>query len=155
MMKRMVLMLTVVIVFLAVIGGFKFFQIRAAIAQQTSFKPPPEAVTTVTAKAEGWNTPLDAMGSVVAVNGVTVTADLPGVVDQIDFKSGQTVNKGVVLVLLDTKQERAQLAQAEAQRELLRIQLARSQDLLVKKIVSQDTYDSAAAAFKQAQGKAA
>jgi membrane fusion protein (multidrug efflux system) len=155
MKKRMFLMLIVAIAFLALIGGFKFVQIRAAIAQGGSFQPPPEAVTTVVAKAEEWSTPLNAIGSVVAKNGVTVTADLPGVVDQILFDSGRTVDKGHILVLLDTKQERAQLAQAEAQRELLRLQVERTQDLLAKKIVSQDTYDTVAAQVKQAQGRVA
>src|SRR6266436_3786847 len=108
MKKRMFLMLLAVFSFIALIGGFKFFQIKAAIAQGMSYQPPPEAVTTVVAKPEEWGSTLNAIGTVAAVNGVTVSADLPGVVSEIDFSSGQAVNKGDVLVRLDTKQERAQ-----------------------------------------------
>src|SRR5713226_9918921 len=56
MRKRMFLMLAVVIAFIAIVGGFKFSQIRAAMASQGSFQPPPEAVTTVVAKQEEWGT---------------------------------------------------------------------------------------------------
>jgi membrane fusion protein (multidrug efflux system) len=44
------------------------------------------------------------VGTVVAVNGVTVSADLPGLVSEINFTSGQSVSEGQVLVRLDTKQ---------------------------------------------------
>ena len=153
MKKRMFVMLVVVIAFLAIVGGFKFFQVRAAIAQHGSYQPPPETVTTVVAKQESWNTTLHAIGSVTAVNGVTVSADLPGLVEEIAFESGRSVNKGDVLVRLDTKQERAQLAAAEAQRELSRLDLERSQGLLAKQIVSQSTNDAVAAQFKQADAR--
>src|SRR3982751_2987710 len=103
MTKRMLLMLAIVFAFLAAIGGFKFFQIRTAMASQGSFTPPPEAVTTVVAQPQQWDTTLNAIGTVVAVNGVMVSADLPGLVDSIEFQSGQRVNKGDVLIRLDTK----------------------------------------------------
>ncbi len=154
MKKRMFFMLAAVIVFVAIIGGFKFFQIRAAMSQG-GFQPPPEAVTTVIARQEEWKTSLNAIGTVVAVNGVTVSADLPGVVESITFDSGRAVNKGDVLVLLDTKQERAQLASAEAQRELARLDLERSAGLLAKQILPQATYDTAAATFKSADAAVA
>src|SRR5439155_2928688 len=116
MKKRMFFMLLAVFAFLAVIGGFKFFQIKAAIAQGSSYVPPPEAVTTVVATSEDWNVTLNAIGTVNAVQGVMVAADLPGLVSEISFVSGQRVSKGDVLVRLDTKQERAQLTAADAQR---------------------------------------
>src|SRR3982750_1653436 len=110
MKKRMFIMLAVVILFIAAVGGYKAMQIRAAIAQGSHYQPPPETVTTAVAKQEEWDTTVNAIGTVAAVQGVTVSADLPGVVERILFESGQQVSKGDVLVLLDTKQERAQLA---------------------------------------------
>src|SRR5687768_17704885 len=103
MKKRMFLMLAVVIAFIAAVGGFKYFQIKAAMSQ--SWAPPPEAVTTVVARQETWSTTLNAIGTVEAVQGVTVSADLPGIVQQISFASGHAVSKGDVLVRLDTRQE--------------------------------------------------
>ena len=153
MKKRMAIMLVVVFAFIAAIGGFKFFQIKAAMAQGASYQPPPEAVTTVVVKQEEWNTTLNAIGSVSAVNGVTVSADLPGVIESINFNSGQTVNTGDILVRLDTKQERAQLAAADAQRDLARVSLERSQGMLAKGVIPQQTYDQAAAEFKSAEAR--
>ena len=136
MKKRMFFMLLAVFAFLAIIGSFKFFQIKAAIAQGANWQPPPEAVTTTVAQQEQWDTTVKAIGSVAAVNGVTVSADLPGVVSEIDFDSGRFVNKGDVLVRLDTKQEQAQLASAIAQRDLAQVAFNRQKELLAKGIES-------------------
>src|SRR5262249_16624702 len=136
---------------IAMLGGFKYSQIKKAMSQDWS--PPPEAVTTVLAKQDAWNSTLSAIGSVAAVNGVTVSADLPGVVETINFESGRSVNKGEVLVRLDTKQERAQLTAAEAARELARLNLARKQELLGKQAIPQATFDEAQAEFKQADAR--
>jgi len=150
MLKRMILMLAIVLVFVAAIGSVKFFQIKKGMAAQMSYHPPPEAVTTVVAKAEPWQSNLSAIGSVAAVQGVTVSADLPGVIDAISFVSGKPVSKGDVLVRLDTKQEHAQLVAAEAARELARADLDRAKGMLANGIIPQATFDSTSAQFKQA-----
>lgn len=148
MTKRMLIMLAAVIAFIAIVGGFKFMQIKAAMSQ--SYTPPPEAVTTVVARSETWKTTLNAIGTVAAVQGVTVSADLPGVVDEIDFDSGRAVNKGDVLVRLDTKQERAQLAAAEAAVTWTKVSYDRAKDLAAKGIGAQEAFDKAEADYKQA-----
>lgn len=153
MRKRMLWMLAIVIVFLGGIGFLKYSQIRTAMAQQGSFQPPPEAVTTAVARADVWDTTINAIGTVVAVNGVNVSADLPGVVEQIAFDSGRHVGKGDVLVRLDTKQERAQLAAAQAQLELTRVQLERATGLRDKEILAQSVLDQTSAEYKQAQAR--
>jgi len=152
MKKRMLLMLAVVVAFLSAIGGFKYFQIRAAMSQ--SWTPPPEAVTTVVARQESWATTLNAIGSVQAVNGVTVSADLPGIITEFHINSGQSVSKGDVLVRLDTKQEHAQLAAAEAQRELARLALDRNREMAASGVVPQANLDQAQAEFKSAEARA-
>ena len=126
MKKPMVLMLLAVAVFVAVLGGFKFWQIRRMMAQYANFQPPPEAVTTIVAKQETWPQTLHAVGSANAVRGVTVSDDLPGIVESINFDSGHAVKEGDVLVQLDVRQEKAQLAAAEAQLELARTSVARA-----------------------------
>lgn len=148
--KRMIQMLAVVLVFIAIIGFIKFQQIQAGMAGGKSFQPPPEPVTTVVARLEDWPSTLEAVGDVAAVQGVTLSADLPGVVDRIAFESGARVSAGQVLVALDTRQERAQLAAAEAQRDLARTELDRARTLLEQKAISQADFDAASARFKQA-----
>ena len=108
MLKRMILMLVVMLVIIGALGFVKFRQIQTAMAQGAAFQPPPEAITTVVAQQDEWPVTLSAIGTMAAVQGVTVSADLPGTVDRIAFESGRSVRQGDVLAELDTRQERAQ-----------------------------------------------
>jgi len=87
------------------------------------------------------------------VQGVTVSADLPGTVERIGFQSGAWVREGELLALLDTRQERAQLAAAEAQRELAKVSLERMQGLLDENVVSRAEFDRAIADAKQSDAR--
>ncbi len=153
MKRRMILVVSALAVLVAGLGFVKFQQIRVAMAQG-GFQPPPEAVTTIVARQEQWPATMGVIGTVAAVQGVTVSADLPGIVEKIAFESGRRVLAGEVLVRLDVSQERAQLAAAEAQRELARLSLERMSSLLGKKVVSQAEYDRATAESKQAEARA-
>ncbi|HEY5769967.1 MAG TPA: hypothetical protein VIS71_08985, partial [Terrimicrobium sp.] len=96
MKKTILLTLLALVAGLAIVfalGGFKFLQIRKAIAEQASFAMPPESVTSLVAKEEEWIPSLKAVGSSAAVQGVTVSTDEPGIVHKINFESGQTVKE--------------------------------------------------------------
>jgi len=153
MAKRMILMFAMMAAFIATLGAIKFRQIQIAVAQAASFQPPPEAVTTIVAKSEEWPATLSAIGTVAAVQGVTVSADLPGIIERIAFDSGKTVQAGEMLVQLDTRQEQAQLTAAEAQRDLARLNLDRMTDLYRQGITSQSDFDRSAAEHKQAEAR--
>ncbi len=153
MKKRMVLMLIAAGVFIAGIAAVKTRQIQAGMKAHAAFQMPPEAVTTVVAKSEKWAATWNAIGSVAAVQGVTVSADLPGIVETISFESGQMVAAGAVLVRLDTKQEQAQLAAAEAAKELAALNLKRAKDLVEQGIQAQADLDRLDAEYKQADAK--
>ncbi len=128
MFKRMILMLAAVVLFISVLGFVKFRQIQAAT--HMVMQPPPTAVTTIVAQREEWPATLNVIGTMEAVQGVTVSADLPGTVERINFDSGKQVHQGDVLVELDTRQERAQLADVEAQSDLARLNFDRNQQLV-------------------------
>jgi membrane fusion protein (multidrug efflux system) len=149
MVKRMILMLAVMVVVLGALGFVKFQQIQTAMAQGAAFQPPPEAVTTIVAGEERWPAALSAIGTLAAVQGVTVSADLPGIVDRIAFESGRSVREGDLLVELDTSQERAQLAAIEAQRDLARLNYNRMEGLLSDRVISRAEFDRAVAEQKQ------
>jgi membrane fusion protein (multidrug efflux system) len=153
MAKRMIGMLAVTLALVAALGFVKFKQIQTAIAQGAAFQMPPEAVTTIVASEEAWASTLSAIGTVAAVRGVTIAADLPGTVEKIAFDSGQSVREGDVLALLDTRQERAQLAAADAQRDLARVNFERLQGLLNEKVISRAEFDRATAEQRQADGR--
>src|SRR5205085_4409942 len=120
-----------------------------------AFQAPPEAVTSVVARQERWTGSMNMIGSVEAVHGVTVSADLAGSVERISFESGQSVRAGDVLVELDTRQERAQLAALEAQRDLARINYGRTQQLVAEGVVSRMEYDQATAQQKATEANVA
>jgi membrane fusion protein (multidrug efflux system) len=148
MAKRMIFTLVVVALVLGTLGFVKTRQIKTAIAAG-GFTPPPESVSTAIAKKQVWPGTIHAIGSAVAVQGVTVSADLPGTVDKILFESGKWVQKGDVLVEMDTRQERAQLASAEAQQDLSHVNFARMKQLVDEGVVSRQEYDQALAQQKQ------
>ena len=153
MLKRMLFMLAVVAVVLGSLGFVKFRQIQAAVSQGASFQPPPTAVTTIVAQRETWPSTLDVIGTVAAIQGVTVSADLPGTVDKIHFESGEWVHEGDVLVELDTRQERAQLAEMEAQRDLAQINYGRTQQLVQEGVMARTEYDNVTAQQKVTEGQ--
>src|SRR5438105_14162026 len=143
MARRMFVMLGVAVILIAGLGFVKFRQIDAAT--KTVMQPPAEAVTTMIAKQQNWPATLNVIGTMVAVQGVTVSADLPGTVAKIDFESSKAVKAGDVLVELDTRQEQAQLAANEAQRDLAKVNYSRSQELAKQGVISRVEYDNATA----------
>ncbi|MGH9537688.1 MAG: efflux RND transporter periplasmic adaptor subunit [Terriglobales bacterium] len=150
MAKRMLLMLGVVVVLLTALGFVKFKQVQSAV-QASAFQPPPESVTSVVVKREQWPATTGVIGTLEAVHGVMVSADLPGTVDKINFDSGKGVREGEVLVELDTRQERAQLAALEAQRDLAKVNYGRMQQLVKDGVISRMEYDQATAQQKQTE----
>lgn len=131
----------------------KYRQVEAAIALGASFQPPPTAVTTVVAHRETWPSTLSVIGTAAAIQGVTVSADLPGTIDKIHFESGQWIHEGDILVELDTRQERAQLANLEAQRDLAKVNYDRAQQLVKAGVISHSDYDTASAQQKATEAQ--
>lgn len=154
MAKRMLLMLAVAAAVIGGLGYFKLKQVQAAV-KGGAYQPPPEAVTTIVAKQDTWPSTLNVVGTTAAVHGVTVAADLPGTVDKINFESGKWVNEGDVLVTLDTRQERAQLAAMEAQHDLAQVNWERYQRLQAEGVISRMDYDKAMADRKATDANAA
>jgi membrane fusion protein, multidrug efflux system len=153
MAKRMILMLGITAALIAALGFVKFKQIQVAVAQGAAMQPPPDAVTTIVAQHETWPATLNAIGTTAAVQGVTVSADLPGTVERIAFNSGAAVRRGDVLAALDTRQERAQLAAVEAQRELARLNFDRMQGLLNERVISRAEFDRATAEQRETEAR--
>ncbi|HWX91599.1 MAG TPA: efflux RND transporter periplasmic adaptor subunit [Terriglobales bacterium] len=154
MAKRLFLVLGVMAVLLTALGFIKFKQFETAV-QAAAFQPPPEAVTTVVVQREQWPSTMSVIGTMEAVHGVTISADLPGTVARIDFDSGKTVQAGDVLVELDTRQERAQLASLEAQRDLAKINFDRMQKLVNAGVISRMDFDQATAQQRSTEANVA
>jgi membrane fusion protein (multidrug efflux system) len=145
---------TLAICLLIAIGGFvfgiKILQIGKMMS--TPMVMPPTTVSSAVVKEEDWAPTLSAIGSVSAVQGAVVSAELGGVVSEINFQSGGVAKKGDVLMRLDSSAEEAQLHTAEADLELAKANLERERDLAARKVVSKQELDTAQSTFGQKQG---
>ena len=127
--------------------GIKALQIGKMMSTPQTM--PPTTVSSVTVKEEDWAPRLTAVGSVSAVQGAVVSAELAGVVSEINFENGGEAKKGEVLMKLDASQEEALLRSAEAEAQLAQTDLERSRDLAMKKVVSSAELDSAQSKFRR------
>ena len=98
---------------------------------------PPVSVATFEARAEQWSGSLEAVGTLVAVNGTDVTTEAGGVVQRIAFEPGQPVKAGSLLVELTSDAELATLEALDASANLARVQAERWRALGADQLVSQ------------------
>jgi membrane fusion protein (multidrug efflux system) len=150
MKKYIIFSIIGLVVLIGVLGGIKGLQINRMIARGEQYVPPPETVTAAVVKPATWPSVLTAVGSLEAVQGVMVTAELTGKVVKIAFEPGSRVKAGDLLVQQDTTSEAAQLRSAEASMELARLNLQRARELLPENVITQSNFDSADAEYKQA-----
>ena len=134
--------------------GIKALQIGAMIGKGKQFKVPPEIVTMAKAQKQSWEQLITAVGSMEAVQGVMITAELTGKVTAIAFEAGSRIKAGDLLLQQDVSAETAQLRAAEASVELARINFERSKKMLQEKVVATANYDNADAQLKQAHAQA-
>jgi len=139
-----------VLVVIGILGGIKGLQIGRMIAIGSQSTPPPETVTTAVVNKESWEGLITSVGSLEAVQGVMLTAELPGKILRIAFEPGTKVKAGDLLLQQDISSEEAQLSAAEATLALAKLDLERSRKLLATKSVAQAKYDSDNAQYKQA-----
>jgi len=154
MKKRIFFAILGLVILIAILAGIKFMQIRVMIDQGKKFVPPPETVTTATVKADSWENALTAVGTLTAVQGVNVSAELAGKVVKISFESGTAVKKGALLISQDVSSEEAQLPGLEAQAKLAKTILDRNAKMLEKKIISQADFDISVSNYEQAVAQA-
>ena len=145
------LFLAVVVVSL-VIGGIvytKLGQFTAMGEATENMVMPPETVTATVVSEDEWEQVVRATGSVRAVQGVTVSAEIGGRVAEISFESGAQINAGDMLLQMDTATEDAQLASALATAALARTERARIRKLIKRNVSSADELDQAEAQVKE------
>jgi membrane fusion protein, multidrug efflux system len=138
-----------------ILAGVKAGQIFTMVRASESFAPPPEAVTSARVEQARWEATRAAIGSLVAVRGVTIAAELPGRVRDIAFESGAFVKRGTALVRLDTSAEEAQLSSALAEASLTRTNLERARALRRGGANAQADLDTAEARSQEADAAVA
>ncbi|MDT8386268.1 MAG: efflux RND transporter periplasmic adaptor subunit [Thiogranum sp.] len=150
MTKRLMFVGLLLVVMFGGIFGWKFYA-GMQMAEMMSAPPPPAVVASATAQSESWQPYLSAVGSVVATQGIFVTTEVAGQVDEIFVESGQSVEAGDLLLKLDDSVDQADLQGLIAQRTLARLQFERASKLVKEKTVSQSDYDQARAQLDSAE----
>ncbi len=136
------------------VGGLVWFNFfRGQMIKQffANNKPPPTAVSAAEAKSEVMPNLLTAVGSLVAVHQVDVSADVNGRVTEIKFEPGTHVEAGTPLVQLFDTPEQGDLANYKAQATVAQLSLERAKQLASRQFGPQATVDQAQAAYDQAQ----
>lgn len=154
MKKRIVFILSALVLMVAALAGTKLLQFKTMLASAQAHSTPAQAVTAAPVRAEAWEPRLTAVGSLVAVQGITVTAEMAGKITDLPFVAGSRVAAGQVLARQDTAAEESQLRGAEAAAELARTTLARNAVLLAQHTISQAEYDAARASFQETAAEA-
>lgn len=153
--KRKQILITAVII-LGIAGtiiGIKWLQINAL--QQSGGKNGPPLISVASREADSvqWSFQSKAVGTIAPVKGVTLSAELSGTVQSIDFESGQKIKKGTVLLRLDSSTEKAELAAAKASATLADINLKRFRELIASKSIAQAEFDLALAEANNAKAQ--
>ena len=151
--KRMTLMIVGVLVLIAIVAGVKVMQVMKMMAGFGP--PPPSAVSTAKATTEDWQPELKAVGSLRAVRGADLALDMPGLVTDVNLKSGDDVREGQVLVQLRSTEDEAQLRQLEAAAALAEVTFNRAKQQLAVQAISKADYDTASADLKGKQAAVA
>jgi membrane fusion protein, multidrug efflux system len=153
--RQWIVVAVALVVVVVALAGTKAGQIVSMVRAGEAFVPPPEAVTSAQVEAGEWQPTTPAIGSLVAVRGVVLGAELPGTVREITFEPGTLVKRGTVLVRLDTSAEEAQLAAAEASASLARLSRERARRLREGQANAQADLDAAEAKAKEADATVA
>lgn len=115
------------------------------------YQPPPVTISSVVAKRSIWQNYFTAIGTLTAVNGVDITSEVAGIVKEIHFTSGQFVQKGSVLIILDNRVEQANLKDNQAKLKLAEINYERDKKLFQKNVVARAAFDTTTAQLEEAQ----
>lgn len=146
------------ILLLAALLGSLFYlkqeQMKASATQMAQPRPP-AVIATATATVEQWQPTLRAVGSLSAVHGIEVSAEVAGVVSELLFESGQRVERGSPLLRLDATVDRAALKALLADQRLAEVEFRRARDLLKKKALSRSEFDASEAKFRAAEARVA
>ncbi len=149
MFKRYALIIFLSLVLFGGLFGWKFFQINQALNNIPV--PPPPVVAASTVQRNEWQSTLSTVGSLVAVAGIEVSSEVAGKVKAIHFESGQTVQRGRLLLELDSSTDLAELSGLEATQQLEQVKFARSQKLIGRNFISKSDFDLNKATLDEAK----
>ena len=155
MTKRMIIMLLIVLVVFGGLFGYKIFEGMMIKKFMAGMGAPEQTVSTMKAGTSDWQPTLQAVGSLRAVNGADLSAEVAGIVGTLNFESGADVEKGTLLIELRDEDDVAKLHALEATAKLAGITLDRDEKQLASRAISQAVVDSDTATLASAKAQVA
>jgi membrane fusion protein (multidrug efflux system) len=142
MMKRMLIMLTLLVLFFGALFGWKTY-VNLGLGRGSPDQFPPVTISATRARAETWTPALTAIGTLETEKGVNVTAQAPGIITALYFGSGAEVGAGDLLVQQFIDDDLARLDALKAEIRLAEITLQRATELVRDRLVPQLDLDTA------------
>ena len=152
-LKAYVIVVVLLVVLFGAIGGYLYQRFSAFSAMD--FTPPPVTIAASTARQETWQQKISAVGTIRSVNGIELTSETSGEIIDIRFRSGDRVEKGAVLVVLNDEIERASRRNQIASLELAQILFDRDKALIEQKSIPQTQFDRSRADLERAKAQLA
>ena len=154
-MKRWFIMIGFVVALVVVIGGIWGYNVSKKIAAFKAAGQPRQTVTVIKAESQPWHRQLAAVGTLHAVRGADLSAEVAGVVDAIHFESGNDIKAGALLMELRASDDVARLESLQASAKLAELTYHRSTAEFKAQAISQARLDEAAANYKSAKAQVA
>ncbi|MFY0991582.1 efflux RND transporter periplasmic adaptor subunit [Halomonas sp. C05BenzN] len=111
------------------------------------------AVIAARASLEPWSDPLEALGSLRADESVTISSTVTEIVAEVNFRDGEEVEAGQLLVRLEDGEEQAQLRVAQALRDERRNAVERLTQLQSRNMAPRADVEDAQARLRQVQAE--
>lgn len=153
MKKRMFFTIIGLVIVFGGIFGYKWFVAYKTAEFFANQEASAETVTAASAESATWQPVIRAVGSLEAVRGVDITAEITGKIIEITVEDGSQVEAGQVVARLDADSLRAELRGARAEASLAEIQRDRQSRLREKNAVSQADFDQARSRLEQARAR--
>jgi membrane fusion protein (multidrug efflux system) len=152
--RRMLKMLGLVALVVIALALYKGFSIYRMVKQYTAPKPP-ISVAAVQARSQSWQSQIPAIGTLKALQGVELTAEVGGTVTSVQFESGEKLRLNQPIIELDSSVEQASLATAEAALGLARVEFERGRNLVTRQAISKSEFDRLNAELQKANASVA
>jgi membrane fusion protein (multidrug efflux system) len=157
--RRMLVPLLIIVLCVAValgaVLGLQYFGSKIGKKMMSAAAAAPQAVSTMEAASDTWQSSIQATGTLRAVRGADLSAQAAGIVDEIAFDSGNEVPAGKILLRLKPNDDYAKLQQLQAAAELAAQTYKRDQEQLAAQAISQATIDSDVSTLKSARAEVA
>jgi membrane fusion protein (multidrug efflux system) len=155
MIKPIIIMSIAVALILAAVFAWQFIGASFGKKFMAAAASAPQTVSTIAAATSEWQSFIESTGTLRAVRGADLSAQASGIVDQIEFDSGNEVPAGKVLLRLRPYDDYAKLQQLQAAAELAEQTHRRNQEQFAAQAISQADIDSDVSTLRSARAQVA